>query len=142
MKRKINYIKCTEGKEEFVHTFCKWLITGIIAMILDFTGFIWKSYLLCCLVTKLCLPVCLAGSSVHGIFPGKNIGVGCQNPGDLPDTGIEPWGRHRWADSLPVSHQGSPPFPPYWKNDILKYKRVTLKCHFYNTQEISSFGTA
>lgn len=40
VKRKINYIKCTEGEEEFVHIFCKWLITGIIAMILDFIGFI------------------------------------------------------------------------------------------------------
>ena len=77
VKRKINYIKCTEGKEEFVHTFCKWLITGMIAMILDFTGFIWKSYLLCCLVTKLCLPVfnpvdcSLPGSCVHGIFQAR-----------------------------------------------------------------------
>ena len=32
-------------------------------------------------------------SSVHGILPGKNIGVGCHAPppGDLPDLGMEPW---------------------------------------------------
>ena len=31
-------------------------------------------------------------SSVHGIFPGKNTGVGCHFllGGDLPDPGIEP----------------------------------------------------
>ena len=28
---------------------------------------------------------------VHGVFPGKNTGVGCHFlPGDLPDPGIEP----------------------------------------------------
>ena len=34
----------------------------------------------------------LPGSSVHGIFPGKNTGVGCHFllGGDLPDPGIEP----------------------------------------------------
>ena len=32
------------------------------------------------------------GSSVHGIFPGKNTGVGCHFllQGDLPNPGIEP----------------------------------------------------
>ena len=32
------------------------------------------------------------GSSVHGIFPGKNTGVGCHfpSPEDLPEPGIEP----------------------------------------------------
>ena len=32
------------------------------------------------------------GSSVHGIFPGKNTGVGCRfsPPGDLPNPGIKP----------------------------------------------------
>jgi len=31
------------------------------------------------------------GSSVHGISPGKNTGVGSpHSPGDLPDPGLEP----------------------------------------------------
>ena len=30
-----------------------------------------------CLVTQLCLTLCLPGSSVHWGSPGKNIGVGC-----------------------------------------------------------------
>ena len=31
------------------------------------------------------------GSSVHGMFPGKDIGIGLSvpSPGDLPDPGIE-----------------------------------------------------
>ena len=41
----------------------------------------------------LCDPVDrrLPRSSVHGIFPGKNTGVGlpCPPLGDLPDPGIE-----------------------------------------------------
>ena len=51
-----------------------------------------------CLVTQSCPTLCsptdcsLPGSSVHGIFPGKNTGVGCHflpSPGDLPDPGTE-----------------------------------------------------
>ena len=50
-------------------------------------------------------------------FPGKNTGVGCHfllPPGDIPDPGallnpeIEPVSPSLQADSLPVSHQGSP----------------------------------
>ena len=42
--------------------------------------------------------------------PGKNTGVGCHcpPPGDLPDPGIEPRSPALQADSLPLSHQGSP----------------------------------
>ena len=33
----------------------------------------------------------LPGSSVHGIFPGKNIEIGCQSSSrDLPNPGNEP----------------------------------------------------
>ena len=50
------------------------------------------------LVTKLRPTLCdpmhcsLPGSSVHGIFPGKNTGVGCHFllQGNLPDPGIKP----------------------------------------------------
>ena len=47
------------------------------------------------LVTHSCLTLCNPmdcsppGSSVHGIFPGKNIGVG-PSPGGLPNPRIEP----------------------------------------------------
>ena len=50
----------------------------------------------CCLVAKPCLTLFAnpldcnpPGSSVVG-FPGKNSGVDCHSPGDLPDPGIKP----------------------------------------------------
>ena len=57
------------------------------------------SALLCsCSVSKLCPTLShhtycnLPGSSVHGIFPGKDAGMGCHFllQGNLPDPGIEP----------------------------------------------------
>ena len=30
-----------------------------------------------CVCVQLCLTLCLSGSSVNGIFPGKDTGVGC-----------------------------------------------------------------
>ena len=60
------------------------------------------------------------GSSVHGIFPSKNTGVGCHSllqgifptPGSkLPNPGIEPMSPVSpalQADSLLLSHLGSP----------------------------------
>ena len=36
----------------------------------------------------------------------------CPRPGDLPDPGMEPRSPALQADSLPLSHQGTPP-PPY-----------------------------
>ena len=36
-------------------------------------------------------------------------GVPCPPPGDLPNPGIEPQSPALQADSLPLSHQGSPP---------------------------------
>ena len=55
-----------------------------------------KKITLRCMVTELCLTLCnpsecgWPGSSVHGIFPGKNSGVEFFPPGDLPNPGIEP----------------------------------------------------
>ena len=56
----------------------------------------------------------------HGLDPakllcpwdslGKNIGVGCPPPGDLPSPGIEPPSSALQAGSLLLSHQGSPSF--------------------------------
>ena len=52
----------------------------------------------------LCHPVdcSLPGSSVHGILQASEL------PGDLPDPGIEPRSPALQADSLSLSHQGSP----------------------------------
>ena len=51
----------------------------------------------------------LQGSSVHGIFPCKNTGVGCRFllQGNLPNPGIE-LGSPAWqADSLPAEPPGN-----------------------------------
>ena len=50
----------------------------------------------------------LPGSSIHGIFPGKNTGVGCHFPlqGNLPDPGIEPGSPALQADALPSEPPG------------------------------------
>ena len=45
------------------------------------------------------------GSSVYGIFPGKNTGVGCHA---LPDEGMEPGFPILQADSLLSEPPGKP----------------------------------
>ena len=51
----------------------------------------------------------LPGSSVHGIFQARVLEwVAFPSPGDLPDPGMEPGSSALQADSLPLSHQGSP----------------------------------
>ena len=52
------------------------------------------------------------GSSVRGIFPGKNTGVGCPAlfQGIFPTEGSNPRLLRWQVDSLPLSHQGSPSF--------------------------------
>ena len=49
-------------------------------------------------------------SSVRGDSPGKNIGVGCHAhlQGIFPTQGSNPCLLYCQADSLPLSHQGSP----------------------------------
>ena len=47
-------------------------------------------------------------SSVHGDSPGKNTGVGCPPPGELPNPGIKLGSPALQADSLPAELQGSP----------------------------------
>ena len=60
----------------------------------------------------LCDPVDCSppGSSVHGIFPGKNTGIGCHFllQGIFLTQGSKPCLLHWQADSLPLSHLGSP----------------------------------
>ena len=51
------------------------------------------------------------GSSVHGDSPGKNTGVGCPPPGDLPNSGIKPVSPVAYAlqaDALPLGHWRNP----------------------------------
>ena len=51
-----------------------------------------------------------SGSSVCGIFPGKNTGVGCHVllQEISPTQGLNPHLLHWQVDSLPLSHLGSP----------------------------------
>ena len=62
----------------------------------------------------LCDPMdcSLPGSSLHGIFPGKNTGVGCHFllQGIFLSQGLSPHLLHWQVDSLPLSQLGSPQF--------------------------------
>ena len=55
------------------------------------------------------------GSSVHGITPGKNTGVGCHTllQGIFPTQRSNLCLLHWQVDSLPLSHQGSPMYPQF-----------------------------
>ena len=64
-----------------------------------------------------CLTLCNSrdcsppGSSVDGISPGKNAGVPCPPPGDLPNSGIKPKFLMSLAfagSSLPLAPPGKP----------------------------------
>ena len=72
-----------------------------------------------CVCTQLCLTLCgpmncsPSGSSVHGIFPGKNTAVGCHFllQGIFPTQGSNPHLLcllHWQVDSLSLCHLGSP----------------------------------
>ena len=71
----------------------------------------------CSVVVTLFDPIdySLQGSSVRGIFPGKNTGVDCHSLllGIFPTQGSNlclPRFLHWQADSLPLSHLGSPEY--------------------------------
>ena len=64
-----------------------------------------------CVVSDSCKPLdcSLATFSVHGMAQARILEwVAISSPGDLPDPGIEPVSPAWQADSLPLSHQGSP----------------------------------
>ena len=66
-----------------------------------------------CLTLCYHMDCCPPGSSVHGIFPGQNTGVGYHFllQGIVPIQGSNPdllWLLLWQADSLPLSHLGSP----------------------------------
>ena len=70
---------------------------------------------------RLCSP---PGSSVHGIFLGKNTEVGCSFllQGIFLTQGSNPHLPHWQARSLPLSHQGGPSSHWKWKS----FSRVQL----------------
>ena len=71
-----------------------------------------------CLFAQLCPTLCdpmdcsPLGSSVHGIFPGKNTAVSCHFllRGIFPAQELNPCLLHLQVDSLSLSHLGSPRF--------------------------------
>ena len=74
------------------------------------------------------------GSSVHGIFPGKNTGGGCRFllQGIFPTQGsnlcllrLLQW----QADSLPLSHQGSP------KGDWIDIKQGNIHYYIHHSRQ-------
>ena len=77
----------------------------------------WNALNVCvCSATRSYLTLCdpmdhkLPGSSVHGIFASKNTGAGCHFllQGIFPTQESNPHLLHWQADSLPLSHLGSP----------------------------------
>ena len=64
----------------------------------------------CCLVVKLCPTLLQLQAPLSRGFPRKEYwrGLPFPSPGDLPDPGIKPRSPALQADSLPLSHQGSP----------------------------------
>ena len=82
-----------------------------------------------CLVAHSCPTLCNPmdcsppGSSVHGDSPGKNTGVGCPPPGDLPNLGIEPRSPSLQVDSL----LSEPPGKPYEKYTLCLMEELTCK---------------
>ena len=75
--------------------------------------FIFKYYF-CCSVAKsyltLCNPMDCSQAPLSRGFPRQKYwsGLPFPPPGDLPDPGIEPASPALQADSLPLSHRGSP----------------------------------
>ena len=76
----------------------------------------------------------LPGSSVHWILQATTLKwLSCSPPGDLPDRGIEsvsPEAPALQADSLPLSHQGSP------TNYINRYQMVIHIKHLSRDPEV------
>ena len=97
-------------------------------------------FLFICLVTKLCwtfaTPRIIANEAPlsMGFFRQEYWrGLPSSSPGDLPNPGIKPSSPSLWADSLPLSHQGSPRTGYSRQMPILAYmvmKESCLKCFF------------
>ena len=82
----------------------------------------------------LCDPIDCSplGSSAHGTLSGKSTGVGCHFflQGNLPDLGIKPLSPillHWQANSLPLSHLGSPLYIRYQFSSV-QFSSVSQSC--------------
>ena len=81
------------------------------------------------LVTQSCptpwdpMDCSLPGSSVHGILPAIILEwVAMPPPGDLPDPGIEVGSPALQADSLLLSHLGSPNTMPSLRHELRPFR--------------------
>ena len=94
------------------------------------------------LVAKLCLTLSNAIECLSMRFPRQEYwnGLPFPSPGDLPHPGIKPKSSlHWWADSLPLSHQGS---PIHIDTVLLVVKENSISItHIHHTQEISTYYT-
>ena len=84
---------------------------------------------MCVLVTQTCLTLCdltdcsPLGSSVHEILQARILEwVAMPPPGDLPDPGIEVGSPALQADSLPLSHLGSPNTMPSLRHELRPFR--------------------
>ena len=70
---------------------------------------------------------------VQGFFQEEyQSGLTFLSPGDLPDPGIEPVSPAWQADSLPLSHLGSPPW--HHKRPRQYYKATVIKTLWFGTK--------
>ena len=94
---------------------------------------------------QLCNPLeySLPGSAVHGIFPGKNIGVGCHFllEGIFLMQGSNQRPVHWQADSLLLSHQGNSRqrhwHDIFWMCGIQKSAQSTDSYYVQGIREVS-----
>ena len=94
----------------------------------------------CCLVPKSCLtlwdPVDCSppASSVHGISQARILKrVAFPSPGNLPDPGMEPASPALQADSLPLSHWGSPQIILFFSCSHKGILNFSVLSHEHNT---------
>ena len=89
------------------------------------------------LVAPSCLTLCdsmdigPSGSSCPWDFPGKNTGVACHSllQGIFPTQGSNPCLLHWQADSLPLSHQGSPQIIIFLWKSVNSLEKDTLRMY-------------
>ena len=93
-----------------------------------------------CSVSQLCPTLCdpmdcnLPSAFVHGIFQARMLEWGCHFllQGIFPTQGLNPHLLHCQADSLPLSHLGSPTHFHSWSNLMWQETiLITHQCHCY-----------
>ena len=82
------------------------------------------------------------GSSVHGVIPGKNTGVGSHSllQGIFLTQGSNPNLLHWQVDSLPLSHRGSPQLGWESNSSPTSAKFSGHQVHFLKGSENTSCG--